>query len=274
MMRQMIRGMTGVTLMAFLAISAYAKIEPATMAGIWLFDESSGDVAADRSGNGNEGILTGGVDWVDGPTNVHGSALEFDGSGFVSISDSDSLDMEDAMTIVFWVRSEKQMLDMWGDRQAVVGKHYVEYEVGIYMDAQLHTYSSDLGADYDEGIMTSFNGKHPNGDAEWEEGTWYHVAWTLDGQHEMAWVDGVLLGEYDKAHEGTLPGTHPVEIGRRVGGGIPVTGAVDDVGIFSVALEEDDILLIYERGLGAATGITPVEPSGKLTSTWGALKTR
>ena len=274
MMRRMIHGMTGVALMALLTASAYSKIEPASIAGVWLFDEGSGDVAADRSGNANEGVLTGGVDWVDGADAVFGSALEFDGTGYVAIPDSDSLDMEEAMTITFWVRSEKAMLDMWADRQAVVGKHYLEYEVGIYLDAQLHTYSSDLAGNYDEGIMTSFNGKHPDGDAEWEEGKWYHIAWTLDGQHEIAYVDGVMLGEYDKAHEGTLPGTHMLEIGRRGEGGIPVTGAVDDVGIFNVALEEDDILVIFERGLGAATGITPVEPAGKLTSTWGALKTR
>ncbi|MEO2004109.1 MAG: LamG domain-containing protein, partial [Candidatus Poribacteria bacterium] len=267
----MIRSVTGGALTALLGTSPSAAIDAASMAGIWFFDEGEGDVAVDRSGNDNEGVLTGGVDWVDGADAVFGSALEFDGSGFVAIADADSLDMEEAMTITFWVRSEKAMLDMWGDRQAVVGKHYVEYEVGIYLDAQLHTYSSDLAADYDEGIMATFNGKHPNGDAEWEEGTWYHVAWTLDGQHEMAWVDGVLIGEYDKAHEGTLPGTHMLEIGRRGEGGIPVTGAVDDVGIFNVALEEDDILMIFERGLGQATGISPVEPAGKLTSTWGAL---
>ena len=274
MMKRKIHSVTGLTLMALLATSAYAKIDAGSIAGIWLFDENSGDVAGDSSGNGNEGVLTGGVDWTDGPSNVHRSALEFDGSGFVSVPDSDSLDMEEGMTIVFWVRSDETMVDMWGDRQAVVGKHYLEYEVGIYMSGQLHTYTSDLAGDYDEGIMTSINGKLPDGDADWVEEQWYHVAWTLDGQHEIAYVNGVMLGEYDKAHEGTMPGTHTFEIGQRVGGSLPVTGAVDDVGVFSVALDEEDIVLIYEAGLGAATGITAVEPADKLTSTWGALKAR
>jgi hypothetical protein len=182
--------------------------------------------------------------------------------------------MEEAVTLTCRVLTEVTMADMWGDRQVVVGKHYEEYELGIYMAGQLHTYTSDLAADYDEGIMASIGGKHPDGDDDWLEDKWYNITWTLDGMHEMAYVDGVLLGEYDKAHDGTMPGPNTFEIGQRVGGGLPVTGAIDDVGVFSVALEEDDILDIYERGLAAAVGIAPVEPAGKLASMWGALKAR
>ncbi|MAF12338.1 hypothetical protein CMK11_17975 [Candidatus Poribacteria bacterium] len=273
-MYRVLSGMTGVALMAMLTISAYAKIDAGTVAGAWLFDEGSGDVASDSSGNGNDGALTGGVEWVDGPSGALGSALRFDGSGFVGIPDSDSLDMTDSTTVTFWVRSEKPMADMWADRQVVVGKHYLEYEVGIYMDGQLHTYSSDLAADYDEGIMAAFGDLLPDGDATWEEGKWYHVAWTLDGAHEVAYVNGIMLGEYDKGHAGTLPGEHALNIGQREGGGLNVTGAVDDVGVFSVALGADDISTVYEQGLAVAMGATPVEPAGKLAATWAALKSR
>jgi len=264
----------GAALLALFTVSAHAAISMDTVAGMWLFDEGSGDVAGDSSANSNEGTLTGGTDWVDGPGADFRTALEFDGSGHVAIPDDDALDMEETMSVTFWVRSDNQMLDMWADRQAIVGKHYLEYEVGIYMNGQLHTYSSDGAGDYDEGIMASINGKLPDGDADWEEDKWYHVAWTLDGTHEIAYVNGVMLGEYDKANEGTVPGTHMLEIGRRGEGGIPLTGAVDDVGLFHVTLDEEDVVLIYERGLAAATGISPVELTGKLTAIWGELKTR
>ncbi|MBT3269524.1 LamG domain-containing protein [Candidatus Poribacteria bacterium] len=274
-MYRVLRGMTGVALMALFAVSAYAKIDAGTVGGVWLFDEASGDVASDSSGNGNGGSLTGGVEWVDGPSNALGSALRFDGTGYVGIPDSDSLDMTDSMTVVFWVRSEKPMVDMWADRQVVVGKHYEEYEIGIYLDGQIHTYSSDLAVDYDEGILVSFDGQLPDGDADWIEGKWYHVAWTLDGTHEVAYVNGVMLGEFDKGHSGTLGGDHALDIGQREGGGLNVTGAVDDVGVFNVALTADDISMVYEQGLAvAALGATAVEPEGKLAATWGALKSR
>jgi hypothetical protein len=266
--------LAGAALVVLVTASAHAAVSLDDVAGMWLFDEGSGDVAGDSSGNGNEGTLTGGTDWVEGPGVDFRRALELDGSGYVTIPDSDSLDMAETMSVTFWVRSDETMVDMWADRQVVFGKHYLEYEVGIYMGGQLHTYTSNLAGDYDEGILASMAGKLPDGDEDWLEDKWYHVAWTLDGTHEIAYVNGVLLGEYDKPNDGTDGGTHMLEIGRRGEGGLPLTGAVDDVGVFSVTLDEEDVVLIYERGLAAATGISPVELTGKLTAIWGELKTR
>jgi hypothetical protein len=250
-----------------------AAINAKDVAGVWLFDEGKGETAADASGNGNKGVLLGNAKWVDGKV---GGAVSFDGTNasYVQVQSSDSLNMTNETSVVFWVKTTKKMVDMWADRQAVVGKHYLEYEVGIYMNAQIHTYTSNGAGDYDEGIMTSFNGKHPDGDADWLKDKWYHVAWTLKGQHEIAYVNGIKLGEFDKAHVGTKPGAHPVEIGRRVGGGIPVLGAVDEVGIFKVALDEKDIKVIFDRGLGVALGISAVDPKAKLATTWASVKTR
>jgi hypothetical protein len=252
------------------ADSSYARIDPQTVAGLWLFDEGDGDVAEDSSGNGNHGTIVGNADWVDGK---FGSALEFDGSSHVSVNDSESLDMTDQVTVMFWVRTEKKMADMWNDRQAIVGKHYLEYEVGIYMGGQLHTYTNDgTGGGYDEGIMASIGGKLPDKDADWELGKWYHIAWTLNGQHEIAYVNGIKIGEHNKAHADTMPGTNPLEIGRRVGGSIPLTGAVDEVIVINVALEEEDIQLAAEQGLERALGIAAVSPAAKFSTTWAAIK--
>lgn len=252
----------------FVGIS-FARIDPETCVGLWLFDEGKGDTAKDSSGNGNDGTLMSDPKWVSGK---FGKALEFNGSNYVSVSDSDSLDMTEQVTVMFWVRTEKKMKDMWNDRQAVVGKHYLEYEVGIYMDGQIHTYTSDGAGNYDEGIMASMSGKLPDKEADWERGKWYHIAWTLDGQHEIAYVNGIQIGEHTKAHKNTKPGTHPLEIGRRVGGSIPLTGAVDEVAIFNVAIKEEDIKPSMEKGLERMLGITAVSPSGKLTTTWGQIK--
>ncbi len=48
--------------------------------------------------------------------------------------------------------------------------------------------------------------------------------------------------------------------------------ALDDVGLFNVALEEEDIVEIKEKGLKEATGATPVSPLDTLVSTWGKIK--
>lgn len=266
-------GLVVCALAGTLVTTSRAAINAKDAAGIWLFDENTGAVANDSSGNGNKGTLNGNAKWVTGK---FGSAVSLDGTAasFVQMASSDSLSMNAEMTVAFWIKTTKQMVDMWADRQIVVGKHYLEYEIGVYMNGQLHTYSSNGAGDYDEGIMTSFKGKHPDGDADWMKDKWYHVAWTLKGQHEIAYVNGVKLDEFDKAHAGTKPGTHPLEIGRRTGGGLPVLGAVDEVGIFKVALAEADIKTIYSRGLGAALGFTPVEPKDKLATTWADMKSR
>lgn len=256
----------------FFADSSYAKINPKNVVGLWLFDNEGEEEISDLSGNGNNGIILGGkAKWVNGK---FGKALEFSGSEYVSVPDSDSLDMKEQVTVMFWVTTEKKMVDMWNDRQAVVGKHYTEYEVGIYMDGQIHTYTSDNAGNYDEGIMTTIAGKLPTKEATWELGKWYHIAWTLEKQKEVAYVNGIKLGEHNKAHANTKPGTNPLEIGERVGGSLRLTGAVDEVIVLNVALGEEDIQFAAEQGLERALGITAVSAAGKLATAWGDIKVR
>ena len=257
-------------------LSANAAIDANTIAGLWLFDENSGTVAKDMSGNGNDGELMGNASWAAG---VYGSGVEFDGAvgSIVSIPDSASLQMSDAFTIMLWLRTGKKMVEMFGDRQIVIGKHYTEYELGIYTEGQIHTYTwGRPDADgYDEGILASIGGQLPGGEADWEIDKWFHVAWTLDGDHEVAYVNGVMIGEFTKATMNTSPGTHTLEIGQRQGGSLPFLGAVDEVGVFNVALSQADIQAAFDEGLGVATGSgTAVEPNGKLATAWGAMKYR
>jgi hypothetical protein len=74
------------------------------LAGWWKLDESSGASTADASGNGNNGTLTNmsGTEWTAGQ---RANALQFDGTNdYVSISDTDSLDITSSITIATWIR--------------------------------------------------------------------------------------------------------------------------------------------------------------------------
>jgi len=256
--------------LVFINIS-YAKIDPKTIAGLWLMNEGKGDTVEDISGNKNHGTIMGKAKWSKGK---FGQCVELDGTSYISIPSSDSLGMTEQVTLTAWIKTDKNMVDMWADRQVIVGKHYLEYEIGIYPQGQIHTYTNDgTGANYDEGIMVSMAGKLPDKDADWEKGKWYHLAWTLNKQREVAYVNGIKLGEATKAHPGTKPLANPLEIGRRVGGSLYLTGAVDEVGIFKVELKEEDIQAIV-KGYESALGLTAVMPSGKLTSNWAAIKSQ
>ena len=50
-----------------------------------------------------------------------------------------------------------------------------------------------------------------------------------------------------------------------------IKGSIDEVAIFSAALGPADIKAIMSKGL---FGALAVSPSGKLTTAWGAIKTR
>ncbi|MBM3212627.1 LamG domain-containing protein [Candidatus Poribacteria bacterium] len=234
-------------------------------------NEGKGDTVEDISGNKNHGTIMGKAKWGKGK---FGQCVELDGISYISVPSSESLGMTEQVTLTAWIKTDKNMVDMWADRQVIVGKHYLEYEIGIYPQGQIHTYTNDgTGANYDEGIMVSMAGKLPDKDADWEKGKWYHLAWTLNKQREVAYVNGIKLGEATKAHPGTKPLANPLEIGRRVGGSLYLTGAVDEVGIFKVELKEEDIQAIV-KGYESALGLTAVMPSGKLTSNWAAIKSQ
>ena len=53
-----------------------AEIDPGSIVGAWLFDETAGKVAKDSSDNGNDGDLEGGAKWVKGK---FGNAIELNG---------------------------------------------------------------------------------------------------------------------------------------------------------------------------------------------------
>ena len=55
---------------------SYAKIDPNTCVGMWIFDENEGDIAKDSSGKGHDGTIQN-AKRVDGK---FGAALELDGA--------------------------------------------------------------------------------------------------------------------------------------------------------------------------------------------------
>jgi hypothetical protein len=73
--------------------------------------------------------------------------------------------------------------------------------------------------------------------------------------------------------EGIQDNDSPLVIGGNYPDAVQLfPGLIDDVGVFSAALEDEDITAIIEVGLASATGIAPVQPAGKLTVAWASLR--
>jgi len=233
-----------------LAGLSYAKIDPKTAAGIWLFDEGSGNTARDSSVSKNNGTLKGGVKWVDGK---FGKALEFDGKdGNVEVPDSDTLDVT-AITLVAWVKSEaKQLLD----------GNVIVYKLSSYV---LQYWSATINPGVFVGGQWCGSGWLPQA-VMWDN-DWHLVALTYDGTTQRFYVDGVFSGDNATCKGKIDITTNSLTIGTGNTGFY--TGSMDEVAVFNVVLNEDDLKAITTKGL---RDIAAVFSIGKLATTWCNIK--
>jgi hypothetical protein len=99
----------------FAVTSAQAQVELRTLTGLWLFDEGSGNLAADSSDSALDATIAGNPSWVNG---VFGSGLELDGvDAYVEVPAH--VNPTDAITVSLWVKS---MTDTWNQHGWMVEK--------------------------------------------------------------------------------------------------------------------------------------------------------
>ena len=255
--------MKRLTVVSFIVISlmfagiSNGAIDPKSIMGMWLFDEGNGDAAKDASGNGNEGVLEG-PKWVDGK---FGKALEFNGaSDYVDTGNDPITDLSETkiLSISAWVkRATKTSTVLVAIRRTPGG-----YILGVGV----------LGAAANQIKMTKYAivdiylGDFP------QDTDWHHLVGVWDEKGQIAYIDGVVnatsadTANFSSASAGNLL------LGGDTGGQGYTDGTIDDVGIFNVALTEGDVKDIMNQGLGRATGMTAVSPSGKLSTTWAEIK--
>jgi hypothetical protein len=65
-------------LMLGLVLTGTADAADPNLVGYWTFDEGSGTIVHDSSGQGNDGTIEGAPQWVAGKI---GGAMQFDGDG-------------------------------------------------------------------------------------------------------------------------------------------------------------------------------------------------
>jgi len=236
-----------------------AIINPEDAAGIWLFDESSGDVATDSSENGNDGT-------INGATRVNGQigkALSFNGtSDHVVVPDADSLDLE-AWTITGWMfinESEGNYAHMLGKRNDGLGQANYCFRT----DSTGTSWEAYFNRGGWQGVWAV---------GAVRKGVWLYMTATYDGTNTMTiYEDAVEIGS------GDIGGPPPMGESEVILGGWQnntselIDGILDEIGLFNIALSVDDIQNLMDNGLEKATGITAVSPSGKLATTWSEIK--
>lgn len=249
------------TCVSLLTAPVYAaRIDPTAIVAVWLCDEGKGDTLTDSSGNKHDGKFVGKVDWTDGKFE---KALEFFGEAGsrVEIPHDDSLTL-DEWTITAWAKLPAGGGGAW----AIIvvkdpGNGLQNYALDLNEQGRVFSEVTNVGNWSDCGSNTTVY-----------DDKWHFLAASYDGKALRVYVDGKKEKEQNFAKPDT--NTAPVTIGDRMDNSQPITGVIDDVGLFSAALGEDDLKDIMENGLGKALGIAAVEPASKLTTTWGRLKKR
>jgi len=223
---------------------SHAKVDPGTVVGIWLFDEGIGDIAQDSSGNGNDGTLNG-PEWTS--EGKFGGALEFNGANsYIEFATGESMKTQH-LTFMAWFNTRK--LDGYGhifqtgnDWNDMAGYVFRVHQDG-YAQAALAFASGNTA--------TWLNGPALEAD------TWYHMVLTYDGTDAILYLDGENVA--NGAGQGEIMyDNQPVRIGilsNTIGSAFD--GFIDEVGLFNIALEADDIEAIMNFGLAGVIGDQP-----------------
>ncbi len=203
----------------------------------WKFDDGSGNIAADSSGNGHNGTLLGDTSWVDG---IVGGALAFDGDGdYVDIGKDPNFDIKNQITVSAWIKvtafdRDWQAIVAKGDRawrlQRNVGENTLEFAC-----SGLVVPGTDWGQIY--------------GTTDVNDGHWHHIAGVYDEEKLYLYIDGNLDASAE-APGNIRVNDEPVYIGEN--SQTPNrfwNGLIDDVRIYSYALSAEEISEIAQNAL-------------------------
>jgi len=228
---------------------------PTGLVAAYGFDAGSGTTVADQSGNGNTGTITNAT-WAT--TGKFGKALTFNGSNaFVSVPDSNSLDLTSGMTLEAWVNPTVSGGGAF--RTVVVKERPGDLVYGMYANSDSNRPQSQ--------VTIGSTARLLDGTAAIPTGAWTHLAATFDGTTERLYVNGTQVSSL--AVSGTiLTSTSPLKIGGNAIWGEWFNGTIDEVRVYNRALSAGEITTDMNSSISSPDSIPPSTP-GTLTATGG-----
>ena len=235
--------------------TAWADPAPGPVAA-YSFDEGAGSTAADSSGNGHTGVITGAT-WVAGK---YGGALSFNGTSARVDLGSLGTFYQSGFTLEAWVQKASATKNDVG----VVGT-WTSGASGpmIWVDHIATRYHLTLGSS-----LSSYldSGQSP------VAGVWQHLAATYDGTTARFYVDGVQVAS--RTVSGGVGSSDVWRIGAYgATAGNFFDGLIDNVRVYSRALTATEVQSNMNAPVGPGGGppdTTPPSAPGTLTATGGA----
>ncbi len=245
---------------AFVSLSR-SDIKKEQIIGIWLLDDAKGDVAKDSSGNGRDGKATGVLKWSKGK---FGGGIEFAGSERIDVPYENIFDFGDkrSFSVVVWFNFSTAQ--DWN--RLVRGRNPGPWQGGN-TGWELQTQALMIHWSLDDVAKNHVKTTYENAG----DGNWRHTAMIVDRSKKkmITYLDGENEKVVDISNIVSITSGLPIVIG----GGI--RGSLDEVAIFDVAITQDDVKNIMNKGLtDALKGMMPVKPLPKLSTTWGDIKSK
>jgi hypothetical protein len=207
------------------------------LVGWWKFDETSGIVAHDSSGNGHDGNLTNGPTWTTGKI---GGALSFDGFDDLVTMGNVTGGLLD-LTFSAWVKTNDQRSEttVWkspailGTRQ-LSGSGSGEYFLGL-KEGKL------IWFDEIQSSMTFDTSQHI------ADNNWRSIVFTRSNTSYKFFIGGILKSE--TVGTSNVLTERTFDVGCSVYSGVNhFHGLIDDVRIYDRALSAAEVQALYNMG--------------------------
>jgi len=233
-------------------ISAIPSTVVSGLIGYWKFDEGSGVIANDSSGNNNLGTLAGSPTWVS-PGKMGAAALLFNSANLqsVSVSDSPSLDPVGGLSITAWIEAGN-----WSGNRRIVQKGDSDDQYRLLVEGGVFKF--DL-----TGVGTLTCALPPTG-------SYVHVAGTWNGSTMAIYFNGALKASLAATGSNTNT-TDSLTIGGKNGSGTAgdyFQGDLDDVRVYNRGLSASEIAIVMALPLGIPQGITAAATNAQVNLTW------
>ena len=228
--------------------------------GYWPLDASSGTVAVDSSGNGNNGVVNGAA-WNSG--GYLNGCLTFNGtSSYVQITNL----LDNDFSIEFWVRTTQTAgTNEWYNGAGLVDGDYpgVANDFGTALVG--NKFAFGIG-NPDTTIISS---------TAINDGNWHQCVATRQQATGLIkiYVDGTLQGTgYENRN--TLNASSRLLFGAIASGGGYFNGSLDDIKIFNRTLSNNEVFALYNAfkvpPTAAPTNMSAAGGNAQIQLTWSA----
>jgi hypothetical protein len=221
----------------------------ADLVGYWPFEETTGDITEDLSGNNNDGTLIGldfSVNYVAG--RVAGTrALQFGAAATsaVAVPASTSLNSYTAMTAMCWVKVDDfgndgaagTAIRAFMGNEDYTGGQYRGFAMVEYPDAHLATYADAGGGSVgitDPGTMSV--------------DTWMMLTYTHDGVNGALYINDTQVVAPTPQPNQALATANLIFGNSIPFGPRPLMGAIDEAAFWNGALTLEEIYYVYLNG--------------------------